>query len=100
MELIFRDKDKLLLFIVVLLVECCKVKGLKFNYLEVVVLISVEIMEGVCEGCFVVELMSVGIEIFIWEDVMDGVVDMVYEVQVEVIFFDGMKLVIVYNLIV
>lgn len=80
MDLLLRDKDKLLIFMVVLLVECCKVCGLKFNYLEVVVLISVVIMEGVCDGKSVVVLMSEGKIVFICVDVMDGIVEMILEI--------------------
>ena len=83
MELTPRDKDKLLLFTAALLAERRKAKGLKLNYPEAVALISAEIMEGAREGRTVAELMSAGTEILTREDVMDGVADMVHEVQVE-----------------
>ncbi|BFN13345.1 urease subunit gamma [Marinobacter sp. RI1] len=100
MELTPRDKDKLLLFTAALLAERRKAKGLKLNYPEAVALISAEIMEGAREGRTVAELMSSGTEILTREDVMDGVADMVHEVQVEATFPDGTKLVTVHNPIV
>lgn len=84
---------------VVLFVECCCVCGLKFNYLEVVVFIIVVLMEVVCDGRMVVEVMYYGMMLFMCDDVMDGVLEMIFDIQVEVIFFDGMKFVIVYYLI-
>ncbi|CCG96399.1 urease subunit gamma [Marinobacter sp. ES-1] len=100
MELTPRDKDKLMLFTAALLAERRKAKGLKLNYPEAVALISAEIMEGAREGRTVAELMSAGTEILTREDVMDGVADMVHEVQVEATFPDGTKLVTVHNPIV
>lgn len=100
MELTPRDKDKLLLFTAALLAERRKAKGLKLNYPEAVALISAEIMEGAREGRTVAELMSAGTEILTREDVMDGVADMVHEVQVEATFPDGTKLVTVHSPIV
>lgn len=100
MELTPRDKDKLLLFTAALLAERRKAKGLKLNYPEAVALISAEIMEGAREGRTVAELMSAGTEVLTREDVMDGVADMVHEVQVEATFPDGTKLVTVHNPIV
>ena len=95
-----RDKDKLLLFTAALLAERRKARGLKLNYPEAVALISAEIMEGARDGRSVAELMSAGTEILTREDVMDGVADMVHEVQVEATFPDGTKLVTVHNPIV
>ncbi|MBW7470893.1 urease subunit gamma [Marinobacter sp. F4218] len=100
MELTPRDKDKLLLFTAALLAERRKAKGLKLNYPEAVALISAEIMEGAREGRTVAELMTAGTEILTREDVMDGIADMVDEVQVEATFPDGTKLVTVHNPIV
>ena len=99
MELTPRDKDKLLLYRA-LLAERRKAKGLKLNYPEAIALISAEIMEGARDGRSVAELMSAGTEILTREDVMDGVADMVHEVQVEATFPDGTKLVTVHNPIV
>ena len=100
MELTPRDKDKLLLFTAALLAERRKAKGLKLNYPEAVSLISAEIMEGAREGRTVAEMMTAGTEILTRDDVMEGVADMVDEVQVEATFPDGTKLVTVHNPIV
>jgi len=100
MELTPRDKDKLLLFTAALLAERRKAKGLKLNYPEAVALISAEIMEGAREGRAVAEMMTAGTEILTRDDVMEGVADMVDEVQVEATFPDGTKLVTVHNPIV
>lgn len=100
MELTPRDKDKLLLFTAALLAERRKAKGLKLNYPEAVALISAEIMEGAREGRSVAEMMTAGTEILTRDDVMEGVADMVDEVQVEATFPDGTKLVTVHNPIV
>ena len=100
MELTPRDKDKLLLFTAALLAERRKAKSLKLNYPEAVALISAEIMEGAREGRTVAEMMTAGTEILTRDDVMEGVADMVDEVQVEATFPDGTKLVTVHNPIV
>ncbi len=100
MELTPRDKDKLLLFTAALLAERRKAKGLKLNYPEAVALISAEIMEGAREGRTVAEMMTAGPEILTRDDVMEGVAEMVDEVQVEATFPDGTKLVTVHNPIV
>ncbi|MEP3589135.1 MAG: urease subunit gamma [Marinobacter sp.] len=100
MELTPRDKDKLLLFTAALLAERRKAKGLKLNYPEAIALISAEIMEGAREGRTVAELMSAGTDILTRDDVMDGIADMIHEVQVEATFPDGTKLVTVHNPIV
>lgn len=84
---------------VVMVVCWCLECGVKFNYLEVIVLIIDFVVEGVCDGCLVVDLMVVGVKVLICDQVMEGVVDMIYDVQVEVIFFDGIKFVIVYEFI-
>lgn len=97
MELTPREKDKLLIFTAALLAERRKAKGLKLNYPESIALISAEIMEGAREGKTVAELMSAGREILTTEDVMDGVPEMVHEVQVEATFPDGTKLVTVHQ---
>lgn len=100
MELTPRDKDKLLLFTAALLAERRKARGLKLNYPEAVALISAEIMEGAREGRTVADMMSAGREILTRDDVMEGVAEMVDEVQVEATFPDGTKLVTVHNPIV
>ena len=100
MELTPRDKDKLMLFTAALLAERRKARGLKLNYPEAIALISAEIMEGARAGQSVAELMSSGAEILTRDDVMDGIADMIPEVQVEATFPDGTKLVTVHNPIV
>ncbi|MCL1485211.1 MAG: urease subunit gamma [Marinobacter sp.] len=97
MELTPRDKDKLMLFTAALLAERRKVRGLKLNYPEAIALISAEIMEGARDGRTVAELMSSGAEILTRDDVMDGIAEMIPEVQVEATFPDGTKLVTVHN---
>ncbi len=100
MELTPRDKDKLLLFSAAQLAERRRARGLKLNYPEAVALISFEIMEGARDGRSVAELMSYGREILTRGDVMEGVAEMVDEVQVEATFPDGTKLVTVHTPIV
>ncbi|AYF33611.1 urease subunit gamma [Vreelandella alkaliphila] len=100
MELTPRDKDKLLLFSAAQLAERRKARGLKLNYPEAVALISFEIIEGARDGRSVADLMSYGREILSRDDVMDGVAEMVDEVQVEATFPDGTKLVTVHTPIV
>ena len=97
MELTPREKDKLLIFTAALLAERRKARGLKLNYPEAVALISSEVMEGAREGKTVAQLMSLGKTILTKDDVMDGVVDMLGEVQVEATFPDGTKLVTVHE---
>ncbi len=100
MELTPRDKDKLLLFSAAQLAERRRARGLKLNYPEAVALISFEILEGARDGRSVAELMSFGREILTRDDVMEGVAEMVDEVQVEATFPDGTKLVTVHDPIV
>lgn len=100
MELTPREKDKLMLFTAALLAERRKAKGLKLNYPEAVAMISAEIMEGAREGKTVAELMSHGRTILAREDVMEGVPEMIHDVQVEATFPDGTKLVTVHEPIV
>jgi len=96
MELTPRDKDKLLLFTAGLLAERRRARGLKLNYPEAVALISCEIMEGARDGRSVADMMSEGRRILGRDDVMEGVAEMVDEVQVEATFTDGTKLVTVH----
>ena len=100
MELSPRDKDKLLIFTAALLAERRKAKGLKLNYPESIALISAEIMEGAREGKSVAEMMSYGRTILCADDVMEGVAEMIHDVQVEATFPDGTKLVTVHDPIV
>lgn len=100
MELTPREKDKLLLFTAAMLAEQRKARGVKLNYPEAVALISGAIMEGARDGKSVAELMSYGTTLLTRDDVMDGIAEMVHEVQVEATFPDGTKLVTVHNPIV
>jgi len=100
MELSPREKDKLLLFTAALLAERRKDRGLKLNYPESVAFISAAVMEGARDGKTVAELMSFGATLLGVDDVMDGVADMIHDVQVEATFPDGTKLVTVHNPIV
>jgi urease subunit gamma len=100
MELSPRDKDKLLIFTAALLAERRKARGVKLNYPEAIALISAELMEGARDGRSVAELMSHGKTILTAEDVMEGIPEMIQEVQVEATFPDGTKLVTVHDPIV
>jgi urease subunit gamma len=97
MELTPREKDKLLLFTAALLAERRRAKGLKLNYPEAVALISAAIMEGAREGRNVSELMGWGATLLGRDEVMEGVPEMIPEIQVEATFPDGTKLVTVHN---
>jgi urease subunit gamma/beta len=97
MELTPREKDKLLLFTAALLAERRKARGLKLNYPEAVAFISAAILEGARDGRTVAELMSEGTRILTEDDVMEGVPELITEVQVEATFPDGTKLVTVHQ---
>ena len=97
MDLSPRDKDKLLIFTAGLLAERRLARGVKLNYPESVALISAAIMEGARDGRTVAELMSFGRTILTREEVMEGIADMVHEIQVEATFPDGTKLVTVHD---
>jgi urease subunit gamma len=100
MELTPREKDKLLLFTAALLAERRKAKGIKLNYPEAVAYISAAILEGAREGKSVAQLMGEGASLLTREEVMEGIAEMIPEVQVEATFPDGTKLVTVHNPIV
>ena len=100
MELTPREKDKLLLFTAALLAERRKARGLKLNYPEAVALISAAVLEGARDGKTVAQLMSEGREVLTRDDVMDGVPEMISDIQVEATFPDGTKLVTVHHPIV
>jgi len=97
MELTPREKDKLLLFTAALVAERRKARGVKLNYPEAVAYISVAILEGARDGRSVADLMSWGATILQRSDVMDGIAEMISEVQVEATFPDGTKLVTVHQ---
>jgi len=100
MELTPREKDKLLLFTAALVAERRKDRGLKLNYPESIAFISAAILEGARDGKTVAELMDYGRTLLSADDVMDGIAEMIHEVQVEATFPDGTKLVTVHDPIV
>ena len=97
MDLLPREKDKLLLFTAALLAERRLNRGVKLNYPETVAYLSMIIMEGARDGKTVAELMSEGRQVLTADQVMPGVAEMVDEVQVEATFPDGTKLVTVHQ---
>ncbi|MDA9721901.1 urease subunit gamma [Luminiphilus sp.] len=97
MDLTPREKDKLLLFTAGLVAERRLARGLRLNYPEAVALISMEILEGARDGKTVAQLMQLGRAIITRDQVMEGVAEMVDEVQVEATFPDGTKLVTVHE---
>jgi urease subunit gamma len=97
MELSPREKDKLLLFTAALVAERRKARGLLLNYPESVALISAAILEGARDGRTVADLMSFGATVLKRSEVMDGIAEMIAEVQVEATFPDGTKLVTVHH---
>lgn len=100
MELSPREKDKLLVFTAALLAERRRARGVKLNYPEAVALITAEVMEGARDGLSVAELMAHGKTILSANDVMEGVPEILHEIQVEATFPDGTKLVTVHEPIV
>ena len=97
MNLTPREQEKLLIYVAAQLAKDRKARGLKLNYPEAIALITAEVLEGIREGQSVAELMSYGATILTVEDVMEGVPNMIDEVQVEGTFPDGTKLVTVHN---
>ena len=100
MELSPREKDKLLVFTAGLLAERRRARGLKLTYPEAVALITCAILEGARDGRTVAELMGYGATLLTRADVMEGVAEMIPDIQVEATFPDGTKLVTVHNPIV
>ena len=97
MELTPREKDKLLIFTAALLAERRMARGLQLNYPEAVAYLSAAVLEGARDGRSVAELMSDGSNWLGRKDVMDGVAEMIPEVQVEATFPDGTKLVTIHD---
>lgn len=97
MDLSPREKDKLLIFTAALLAERRKARGLKLNYPEATAYISAAIMEGARDGQTVAELMSYGATLLTRDDVMEGIAELIPEIQVEATFPDGTKLVTVHQ---
>ena len=100
MELTPREKDKLLIFTAGLLAERRQARGLKLNYPEAIALITCAILEGARDGRSVAELMNEGTKVLTRDDVMDGIAEMIPEIQVEATFPDGTKLVTVHHPII
>ncbi len=100
MELTPREKDKLLIFTAGLLAERRRARGLKLNYPEAMALISAAVMEGARDGQSVAQLMSLGRTILTRDDVMDGIAEMIPDIQIEATFPDGTKLVTVHQPII
>ena len=100
MDLTPREKDKLLIFTAGLLAERRRARGLKLNYPEAVALITCAILEGARDGRTVAELMSFGATLLTRDEVMEGVAEMIPDIQVEATFPDGTKLVTVHSPIV
>lgn len=97
MQLTPQEKDKLMIFTAALLAERRKDRGLKLNYPEAVAFISAAVLEGAREGRTVADLMSYGTTLLSRDEVMDGIAEMLHEVQVEATFPDGTKLVTIHD---
>ena len=97
MDLTPREKDKLLIFTAALVAERRKARGVKLNHPEAIAYISAAILEGARDGRSVAELMSYGTTLLSRDDVMDGIAELIPEVQVEATFPDGTKLVTVHH---
>ena len=97
MELTPREKDKLLLFTAALVAERRKARGLKLNYPEAVAYITAAILEGARDGRSVADLMHYGTTLLTRADVMEGIPEMIPDIQVEATFPDGTKLVTVHH---
>lgn len=97
MDLTPREKDKLLIFTAALLAERRRARGLKLNYPEAIALITAGVLEGARDGKSVAELMSYGATLLTRADVMDGIPELIPDVQVEATFPDGTKLVTVHQ---
>ncbi|GAB1584182.1 MULTISPECIES: urease subunit gamma [Phyllobacteriaceae] len=97
MELSPREKDKLILFTAGMLAERRKARGLKLNYPEAIAYISAALLEGAREGRTVADLMSYGATLLARDEVMEGVPEMIHDIQIEATFPDGTKLVTVHD---
>src|SRR6186713_1235723 len=97
MHLTPREQDKLLIFTASELARRRRARGLKLNHPEAVALITAEVLEGIRDGRTVAELMTLGAQILTRDDVMEGIPEMIHEVQVEGTFPDGTKLVTVHD---
>ncbi|NYT63773.1 urease subunit gamma [Alcaligenaceae bacterium] len=100
MDLTPREKDKLLIFTAALLAERRKARGVKLNYPESIALITAALMEGARDGRSVADLMHYGTTILTRDDVMEGIPEMISDIQVEATFPDGTKLITVHHPII
>ena len=97
MKLTSREQDKLMIVVAADLARRRQQRGVKLNYPEAIAIITYEVMEGARDGRTVSELMQYGRQILTGEDVMDGIAEMIHDIQVEATFPDGTKLVTVHN---
>ncbi len=97
MDLSPREKDKLLVYVAAMVARDRKARGLKLNYPETIALITAEVLEGIREGRSVAELMQYGTTILTPDDVMEGIPEMIPEIQIEGTFPDGTKLVTIHQ---
>ena len=97
MDLTPREKDKLLVYVAAMVARDRKARGLKLNYPEAIALITAEVLEGIRDGRSVAELMQFGRTILTRADVMDGIPEMIHDIQVEGTFPDGTKLVTIHE---
>jgi urease gamma subunit len=97
MNLSPREKDKLMIYVAAMLAKERRARGLKLNYPEAIALITAEVLEGIRDGRGVSDLMSFGATILTREDVMDGIAEMIPEIQIEGTFPDGTKLVTIHE---
>lgn len=97
MDLTPREKDKLMIYVAAMVARDRRARGLKLNYPEAVALITAEVLEGIRDGRGVAELMQFGRTILTRADVMDGVPEMIHDIQIEGTFPDGTKLVTIHE---
>lgn len=97
MNLSPREKDKLMIYVAAMVARDRKARGLKLNYPETIALITAEVLEGIRDGKSVADLMHYGTTILTRDDVMDGIAEMIPEIQVEGTFPDGTKLVTIHQ---
>ncbi len=97
MNLSPREKDKLMIYVAAMLARDRRARGLKLNYPETIALITAEVLEGIRDGRSVADLMAYGATILTRDDVMDGIAEMIPEIQIEGTFPDGTKLVTIHQ---
>ena len=97
MNLSPREKDKLMIYVAAMVARDRRARGLKLNYPEAIALITAEVLEGIRDGRSVSDLMSFGATILTRDDVMDGIAEMIPEIQIEGTFPDGTKLVTIHE---